>query len=106
MEKWINADALSKALKDRVDEVNKTRRKGATLPNIAWFSGMASAASIVDAQPAADVVPWEFLERYADWFCAQVSYPEFVREAKGFYENTTRAMDGGTIGEQEGDDDV
>lgn len=65
-----------------------------------------AVARWTDEAPDADVVPWEFLERYADWFCAQVSYPEFVREAKGFYENTTRAMDGGTIGEQEGDDDV
>lgn len=49
--------------------------------------------------PAADVVPWEFLERYADYFCAVVSMPEFIREAKAFYEDMHSVMDGGTIGE-------
>lgn len=47
--------------------------------------------------PAADVVPWEWLERYADYFCAGVSMPEFVREAKMFYESTNEAMQGGVI---------
>ena len=36
-----------------------------------------------------DVVPWSVLERYADWFCAMVSYPEFIREAKMFYKGVT-----------------
>lgn len=44
-----------------------------------------------------DVVPWSFLERYADYFCAVVSMPEFIREAKMFYESTNRAMEGGNI---------
>lgn len=48
--------------------------------------------------PAADVVPWEWLERYADYFCAGVLMPEFVREAKMFYESTNKAMQGGVIG--------
>lgn len=51
------------------------------------------------AIPAADVVPWEWLERYADWFCANVSYPEFIGEAKRFYEASLKAMEGGHIGE-------
>lgn len=42
-------------------------------------------------------VPWEFLERYADWFCAYVSFPEFIREARMFYEDTYKASEGGTI---------
>lgn len=46
----------------------------------------------VDEQPTVDAVPWEFLERYADWFCASVSFPEFIREAKAFYRSTA-AMD-------------
>lgn len=53
----------------------------------------------VDNMPADDVVPWEFLERYADWFCALVSYPEFIREAKAFYKSTQAAMEGGNIGD-------
>lgn len=44
------------------------------------------------AKPTVDAVPWEFLERYADWFCASVSFPEFIREAKAFYRSTA-AMD-------------
>lgn len=46
---------------------------------------------------SADVVPWEWLERYADYFCAGVSMPEFIREAKMFYESTNKAMQGGVI---------
>lgn len=50
----------------------------------------------VGATPA-DVVPWSFLERYADWFCALVQYPEFIREAKQFYLDSIGAMEGGGI---------
>lgn len=61
------------------------------------------AAKIVADSPAADVVPWEWLERYADLFCALVSYlvsyPEFIREAKRFYEASLAAMEGGHISE-------
>lgn len=39
----------------------------------------------INALPTLDVVPWEFLERYADHFCAMVPYPEFIREAKLMY---------------------
>lgn len=51
----------------------------------------------VEDAPAADVVPWETLMRYANYFCAAVSMPEFVREAKMFYDSTKAAMDGGNI---------
>lgn len=44
-----------------------------------------------------DCVPWEFLERYAEWFCAMVSFPEFIREAKAFYDDTYKAESGGNI---------
>ena len=47
--------------------------------------------------PAADVVPWEWLKLYADYFCAGVSIPEFVGEAKMFYEGTNEAMKGVVI---------
>jgi hypothetical protein len=47
--------------------------------------------------PPADVVPWSFLERYADWFCALVQYPEFIREAKRFYLDSISAMEGGGV---------
>lgn len=40
--------------------------------------------------PTVDAVPWEFLERYAEWFCATVSFPEFIREAKQFYLDAER----------------
>ena len=43
-----------------------------------------------------DAVPWDFLERYAVWFCADVSFPEFIREAKSFYKSKQAAMNGGT----------
>ena len=36
--------------------------------------------------PCEEVVPWAFLERYADWFCGSCSHAEFVRMAKLFWE--------------------
>lgn len=47
--------------------------------------------------PAADVVSWEWLEQYVDYFCAEASMPEFVRKAKIFYKSTNEAMQGGVI---------
>ena len=58
----------------------------------------------IEAISAVDAVPWEFLERYADWFCAAVSAPEFVREAKSFYKSTCAAMNGGVIDQRREDD--
>lgn len=63
----------------------------------------AYVEEMIDSVPAADVVPWEVLIRYANYFCATVSMPEFVREAKMFYDSTKAAMDGGDITEAEGE---
>jgi len=52
---------------------------------------------ILQDEPIIDAVPWEFLERYAEWFCAMVSFPEFIREAKQFYLDSCNAMKGGAI---------
>ena len=41
--------------------------------------------------PTVEAVPWEKLERYAEFFCADVPYPEFVREAKLFYLDVERS---------------
>ena len=57
--------------------------------------GMSLYAKHIADIPAADVVTWSFLERYADFFCAVVSMPEFVREAKAFYLSTCQTQDGG-----------
>ena len=43
----------------------------------------------IEAVEPEDVVPWLVLERYAEWFCAMVSYPEFIRETKMFYKGVT-----------------
>ena len=64
--------------------------------------GFAEAIWVERTLPDADVVPWSFLERYADYFCASVSMPEFIREAKAFYADTNKAMDGGNISDAEG----
>lgn len=78
---------------------------GAKLPDVS-ASGLPIAngkRSVTDCVrrlkeiPAADVVPWETLMRYANYFCAAVSMPEFVREAKMFYDSTKASMDGGNI---------
>lgn len=49
------------------------------------------------ALPPADVVSWAYLERYAEWFCADVSFPEFVREAKAFLGASGGFQEGGEI---------
>ena len=70
------------------------------MENYPWDTGHDKNAAIHlvrELVPAADVVPWEWLERYADYFCAGVSMPEFVREAKMFYASTNEAMQGGVI---------
>lgn len=60
-----------------------------------------AAIHAVERQPTVDAVPWEFLERYADWFCASVSFPEFIKEAKAFYNSSVSAMNGGVIADGE-----
>lgn len=45
-----------------------------------WWQCLAD----IEDFPAADVVSWAYMERYANWFCADVSFPEFIREAKAF----------------------
>ena len=44
----------------------------------------AQAIRIIRELPTVDAIPWEKLERYAEFFCADVPYTEFVREAKRF----------------------
>jgi len=44
----------------------------------------------ITEEETVDAVPWNFLERYADFFCAGVSFPQFVKEAKLFYEGIYR----------------
>lgn len=63
-------------------------------------SGVLYAMNLVYEQPTVDAVPWEFLERYAEWFCAGVTFPEFIRETKQFYADTCKAMEGGGVDEQ------
>ena len=62
-----------------------------------FILGHESYREWLEDLPSADVVPWSFLERYADWFCALVPYPEFIREAKQFYMGSVGAMEGGGI---------
>lgn len=91
----------------RLIDAEKLRAEYLGMPNC--YNGCsdtydkAMIVGMVDEQPTIDAVPWEFLERYADFFCAVVSMPEFVREAKAFYEGSWRAMDGGAIGEDGAD---
>ena len=80
MARLIDADALNKALNDRVDAINENRRKGATLPNIAWFSGMACAESIVEAQPTVDAVP----VRHGKWIKI---HPQDIYECSECHQN-------------------
>ena len=51
---------------------------------ICKFGEETWAAKVLEGIPAADVIPCDRLRRYAEWFCAAVSYPEFVREAISF----------------------
>ena len=40
----------------------------------------------IEALPAADVVPWAWLEKYADNFNATLTMSEFIREARMMWE--------------------
>ena len=83
--RYVSREAILQAIKDA--------------PNIGSLTYQVLFETIVESVPDADVVPWSSLERYADWFCASVSYPEFVREAKDFYVGTW-GMRSGNKGEQ------
>lgn len=76
-----------------IDTINHELLCGST----ADACGLETAYDLIHEIKPADVVPWSFLERYADWFCALVPYPEFIREAKQFYQDTIGAMEGGGI---------
>ena len=54
-------------------------------------------AEQIKAIPPADVVSWAYLERYAEWFCADVSFPEFIREAKAFLKASGGFQEGNEI---------
>lgn len=79
----IDADALKRYIPTRMD------MQDLYLP--------VHFKTLIDEQPTVDAVPWEFLERYADWFCASASFPKFIREAKAFYKSSVAAMDGFVI---------
>ena len=51
----------------------------------------------IDAVPPADVVSLAYLERYANLFCAIVTFPEFIREAKAFLKAFGGFQEGGNI---------
>ena len=51
--------------------------------------------------PTVEAVPWEKLERYAEFFCADVPYTEFVREAKLFLEGENGEREEGSADGQE-----
>lgn len=62
-----------------------------------WELNYDEIRAAINQVPTADVVPWSFLERYAEFFCAVVSPSEFIREAKRFYSDSCGAMEGGNI---------
>ena len=82
-----------------LDAIKKLEKPAPTAQHLsAIFDCEDTIKALPSAQPGCeDAVPWEQLERYAEWFCAQVSYPEFVREAKAFCKSTIAAMKGGNI---------
>lgn len=47
----IDADERIKAINKKADTVSENKGRGATIPSIAWFSGMSSALSIIEAAP-------------------------------------------------------
>jgi hypothetical protein len=63
-------------------------------------SGLETAnvvENVLDTLPPADVVSWAYLERYAEWFCADVTFPEFIREAKAFLKASCGFQEGNEI---------
>lgn len=68
---------------------------------LVWDTSGLETANVVENVlgiiPPADVVSWAYLERYAEWFCADVSFPEFIREAKAFLNATGGFQEGDKI---------
>ena len=54
-----------------------------------WIADYIEDLPSAQPEPCEYAVQWKQLERYADWFCADVPYPEFVREAKAFIKSVT-----------------
>ena len=73
----------------KVDEKNCDEYDIGYNDGINFAISKLSVLPTAQPEPCEDVVQWEQLERYADWFCADVSYPEFVREAKAFIKSVT-----------------
>lgn len=103
----IDANALDDSFRDSIvkckqwfEEASVLREKESTARAEQACVTFMECSMRLKKQPTVDAVPWEFLERYADWFCASVSFPEFIREAKAFYRSTA-AMDGFTISDGE-----
>lgn len=72
-------------------------RYGCPISDVYFALGKAIEAL---EQPTVDAVPWEFLERYAYWFCNPVSFPQFIQDAKAFYRSYIADMDGFADGER------
>jgi len=91
MNEYINKEKTIDALKAYFSDEKRTETEYGAY----WHH--VHVIDCIDSMKSEDVVPWEVLERYADWFCALVPYPEFIREAKAFYKSTINAMEGGNI---------
>lgn len=83
MDKYIKLQDAIDALEEEPEIWCETDEEAATRNQ--WERDKVA----IEAVEPEDVVPWSVLERYADWFCAMVSYPEFIREAKMFYKGVT-----------------
>ena len=76
------------ALLNRIEELQNVFGLGKTEHENGFYMGLNRALAEVDNFPAADVVPWEWLERYADNYNATVTMSEFVREARMMWGET------------------
>ena len=75
------------ALLNRIEELQNVFGLGKTEHENGFYMGLNRALAEVDNFPAADVVPWEWLERYAHGRGMQYA-SGFVDEARKAWEET------------------
>ena len=89
MAEYIERQAAIYAVHDEFDECLVWDASGLETANV--------VENVLDTLPPGDVVSWAYLERYASWFCADVSFPEFIREAKAFLKASGGFQEGNEI---------
>lgn len=87
MGKLIDADALIKAVGQRMDELYERHQKGATFPSMSRIYGMGDALAMIDEQPTVEAIPVEYIERTMNRWKEIIGYEESVEALRILIDN-------------------